>query len=94
MTDRRVLIEVGARAEQQIYDLPEQLRFKVRLALLDLLDDPLPLAKGVIPFRADGDEIPDAYEWDIGGVTIFYTLIETGPLLIQIIVQVVLVDAL
>ncbi|WP_457220326.1 hypothetical protein [Nocardia gipuzkoensis] len=46
MTDRRVLIEVGPRAEQQIYELPEQLRFKVRLALLDLLDDPLPLAKG------------------------------------------------
>ncbi|WP_280241497.1 hypothetical protein [Nocardia abscessus] len=94
MTDRRVLIEVGPRAEQQIYELPEQLRFKVRLALLDLLDDPLPLAKGAVPFRADGDEIPDAYEWDIGGVTIFYNLIETGPLLIQIIIQVVLVDAL
>ncbi|WP_039800578.1 hypothetical protein [Nocardia araoensis] len=94
MTGRRVLIEVGQRAEQQIYELPEQLRFKVRLALLDLLDDPLPLAKGAIPFRADGDEIPDAYEWDIGGVTIFYNMIETGPLLIQIIIQVVLVDAL
>ncbi|WP_457213662.1 hypothetical protein [Nocardia gipuzkoensis] len=68
--------------------------FEVRLALLDLLDDPLPLAKGAVPFRADGDEIPDAYEWDIGGVTIFYNLIETGPPLIQIIIQVVLVDAL
>lgn len=67
LTDRRVLIEVNPKAEQQIYELPELLRVKVRLALLDLLDDPLPLAKGAIPFRAGGDEIPDAYEWDIGG---------------------------
>ncbi|WP_433198786.1 hypothetical protein ACQP1G_04930 [Nocardia sp. CA-107356] len=94
MTARRVLIEVGPRAEQQIHELPEKLRVRLRLALLDLLDDPLPLARGAIPFRADGDEIPDAYEWDIGGVTVFYNLIETGPLLIQIIVQVVLIDAI
>ncbi|WP_433731016.1 hypothetical protein ACQP0C_05130 [Nocardia sp. CA-129566] len=94
MTGRRVLIEVSPRAEQQVHELPDVLRVRVRLALLDLLDDPLPLAKGAIPFRAGGDEIPDAYEWDIGGVTIFYNLVETGPLLIQIIVQVILVDAL
>ncbi|MFI5719830.1 hypothetical protein [Nocardia sp. NPDC051750] len=94
MTARRVLIEVGSRAEQQIYDLPDKLRLKVRLALLDLLDDPLPLANGAIPFRAGGEEIPDAYEWDLGGVTIFYNVIETGPLLVQVIVQVVVVDAL
>ncbi|NNH74219.1 hypothetical protein HLB23_30950 [Nocardia uniformis] len=55
---------------------------------------PLPLAKGAISFRSGGDEIPDAYEWDIGGVTIFYTLIETGPLLIQVVVQVIVIDAL
>ncbi|MGO4649117.1 hypothetical protein AB4305_29850 [Nocardia sp. 2YAB30] len=47
-----------------------------------------------MPFRAGGDEIPDAYEWDIGGVTIFYNMVETGPLLIQVIVQVIVVDAL
>ncbi|MFD6158583.1 hypothetical protein ACFWF7_41855 [Nocardia sp. NPDC060256] len=64
------------------------------MAMLDLLDDPMPLAKGARPFRAGGDEIPDAYEWDIGGVTVFYNLVETGPLLIQVFVQVVVVDAL
>ncbi|GAA5100844.1 hypothetical protein [Nocardia iowensis] len=61
MTGRKVLIEVAPRAEQQIYELPELLRVEVRLALLDLLDDPLPLAKGARPFRAAGDEIPNAY---------------------------------
>ncbi|MEV6556120.1 hypothetical protein AB0M22_10425 [Nocardia sp. NPDC051756] len=94
MTGRRVLIEVAPRAEHQIQELPEHLRVKVRLALLELLDDPMPLAKGAKPFRAGGDEIPDAYEWDVGGVTIFYNLIETGPLLIQVLVLVIVIDAL
>ncbi|QIS23723.1 hypothetical protein [Nocardia terpenica] len=93
MTGRRVLVEISPRADQQIYELPEQLRVTVRLALLDLLDDPLPLAKGAIPFQAGGEEIPDAYEWNLGGVTVFYNIIDTGPLL-QVIVQVVLIDAL
>ncbi|MFI6218826.1 hypothetical protein ACIBCD_43030 [Nocardia brasiliensis] len=94
MTGRRVLIAVAPQAEQQISELPEVLRIRVRTALLDLLDDPLPLANGARPFRAGGEDIPNAYEWDLGGVTLFYSLVETGPLLVQVLILVVVVDAL
>jgi hypothetical protein len=94
LTGRRVLIEVHQRADKQIEALPEVLRVKVRLALLDLIGDPLPLARGAIPFKVEGEEIPGAYEWDIEGVTIFYNLVETGTTLVQVIIQVVLHDAL
>lgn len=50
----------------------DELRRAVKLALVELADDPLP--PEARSFRPDGEEIEDAYELDVDLVTIFYTV--------------------
>jgi hypothetical protein len=50
----------------------EELRRTINLTIMSLADDPLPPDARL--FRADGDEIENAYELDVDLVTIFYTV--------------------
>lgn len=50
----------------------DELRKTVNLAIMSLIDDPVP--PGARPFEADGDEIEGAYEIDIDLLTVFYTV--------------------
>lgn len=50
----------------------DELRRTIRLTLMELTDDPLPPDARV--FRADGEEIANAYELDVDLVTVFYTV--------------------
>jgi uncharacterized membrane protein (DUF4010 family) len=50
----------------------EGLRKTVNLAVMSLVDDPLP--PDARAFRTDGDQVENAYELDVDLITIFYTV--------------------